>query len=103
MTSSHSVTGQAHWPLLLAMAPNEDPPLSMNKCDRCPCLSFSVFIECVTVLLLLYVLAGAGEGRQFGREARAILVPWPGMEPSARALEGRLSHWTSGEAHLGPA
>ena len=38
-TSSPSFTGQAHCPLLLTTAPNEDPPLRMKKCDHCLCLS----------------------------------------------------------------
>ena len=44
---------------------------------------FKVFIEFVTVLLLFYVLV-------FGREAYGILVPWPGIEPAPRALEGEV-------------
>ena len=38
-TSSPSFTGQAHCPLLLTMAPNEDPPLRVKKCDHGLCLS----------------------------------------------------------------
>ena len=45
---------------------------------------FKVFIECVTILLLLVC---------FGflhRKANGILVPLPGIEPTPPALEGEL-------------
>ena len=38
----------------------------------------------MTVLLLFYVLAF------FGHEARGILVPQPGIEPTPPALEGKI-------------
>ena len=41
---------------------------------------FEVFIECVTILLLLYVLF-------FGYETYGILAAQPGIEPASPALE----------------
>ena len=43
---------------------------------------FEVFIECVTILLLLYVLF-------LGHEACGSLDPRPGIEPTPPALEGQ--------------
>ena len=45
---------------------------------------FKVFIEFVTILLLFYVLV------VFGREARGILAPHPGVETACPALEGEV-------------
>ena len=33
----------------------------------------------------------------FGLEARGILIPQPGIEPTPSALEGSLNHWTARE------
>ena len=45
--------------------------------------TFKVFIEFSTILLLLYAL-------DFGGKACAIVAPWPGMEPTSPALEGKV-------------
>ena len=46
---------------------------------------FKVFIEFVTVLLLLIFMFWF-----FGREAYGILAPQPGVEPAPLALEGKV-------------
>ena len=46
--------------------------------------NFKVFIELVTVLLLLFMFWF------FGYEAYGILAPWPGIEPIPSALEGEV-------------
>ena len=46
---------------------------------------FKVFIESVTVLLLLFLF------RFFDRESCQILAPRPGIEPTPPALEGKVS------------
>ena len=46
---------------------------------------FKVFIEFVTILLLIYVF-----GFFCGCEARGILAPWSGIEPASPALEGEV-------------
>ena len=45
---------------------------------------FKVFIDFVTILLLLLMFG------YFGREAYGILVPGPGIEPSSPSLEGKV-------------
>ena len=45
---------------------------------------FKVFIECVTVLLLLFMLCF------FGHKACGILAPRPGIKPTPPALEGKV-------------
>ena len=45
---------------------------------------FKVFIEFVTVLLLLFMFCF------FGHEACVILAPPPGIDPSLSALEGEV-------------
>ena len=43
--------------------------------------------------------SGARQSDQhmLGHEARGILAPWPGIEPTVLALGARLQHWTSRE------
>ena len=45
---------------------------------------FKVFIEFVTIFLLLNILGF------FGTEACGILAPWPGIEPAPPPLEGEV-------------
>ena len=45
------------------------------------CTILKVFVEFVTMLLLLFTLL-------FGHEACGILAPWPGIKPTPPALEG---------------
>ena len=45
---------------------------------------FKVFIEFVTILPLFFMFGF------FGREARGILAPRPGIEPTLAALEGEV-------------
>ena len=52
-----------------------------------------VFIEFVTILLLVYILA-------FWVQAYRILAPQPGIEPTPPALEGEVNHWTTRD--IGP-
>ena len=44
---------------------------------------FKLFIEFVTILLLFYVWC-------FGPDACGVLAPWPGIEPSPPALQGKV-------------
>ena len=56
---------------------------------------FKVFIECVKILLLSYVLLFGGH------EAYGILVPQPGIEPAPPALEGKiLTTGPPGKPHI---
>ena len=52
-----------------------------------------VFIEFVTILLLVYNLA-------FWVQAYRILAPQPGIEPTPPALEGEVNHWTARDIGL---
>ena len=55
---------------------------------------FKVFIECVTVLLLLFMLCF------FGHKACGILAPQPGSKPALPALEGEvLTTGPPGKSH----
>ena len=44
---------------------------------------FKVFIDCVTILLLFYVLG-------FGHKSCGILASWAGIKPASPALEGEV-------------
>ena len=46
------------------------------------CTIFKVFIECVTILLLLFMFCF------FGHKACGIFAPQPGSKPALPALEG---------------
>ena len=54
-------------------------------------ISFKVFLEFVTVLLLFFTLWF------FGLESCGILAPQTGIEPIPPALEGKVNHWTTRE------